>query len=56
MKPIVENRPPIEVLLIEDSPGDVRLTKEAFRERQSVHPFKRCIRRRAGSHGRLSQA
>ncbi len=23
---------PIEVLLVEDSPGDVRLTKEAFRE------------------------
>jgi chemotaxis family two-component system response regulator Rcp1 len=26
-----ENRP-MEVLLVEDSPGDVRLTKEAFRE------------------------
>jgi hypothetical protein len=25
---------PIEVLLIEDNPGDVRLTKEAFRDRQ----------------------
>jgi len=38
MKPIVENRPPIEVLLVEDSPGDVRLTKEAFREAsQSIH-------------------
>ena len=23
---------PIEVLLVEDSPGDVRLTQEAFRE------------------------
>ena len=23
---------PVEILLVEDSPGDVRLTKEAFRE------------------------
>lgn len=29
---IGENRMPIEVLLVEDSPGDVRLTREAFRE------------------------
>jgi len=29
---------PIEVLLVEDSPGDVRLTREAFREvNQAVH-------------------
>jgi chemotaxis family two-component system response regulator Rcp1 len=29
---------PIEVLLIEDSPGDVRLTQEAFREaNKSIH-------------------
>jgi two-component system, chemotaxis family, response regulator Rcp1 len=29
---------PIEVLLVEDSPGDVRLTQEAFRDaNQSVH-------------------
>jgi two-component system, chemotaxis family, response regulator Rcp1 len=29
---------PIEVLLVEDSPGDVRLTKEAFREaNMSIH-------------------
>jgi two-component system, chemotaxis family, response regulator Rcp1 len=29
---------PIEVLLVEDSPGDVRLTKEAFREvNDAVH-------------------
>ena len=29
---------PIEVLLVEDSPGDVRLTKEAFREaNQAIH-------------------
>jgi chemotaxis family two-component system response regulator Rcp1 len=29
---------PIDVLLVEDSPGDVRLTREAFREaNQSVH-------------------
>jgi CheY-like chemotaxis protein len=29
---IGEQGMPIEVLLVEDSPGDVRLTKEAFRE------------------------
>jgi CheY-like chemotaxis protein len=29
---IGEEGMPIEVLLVEDSPGDVRLTKEAFRE------------------------
>ena len=29
---------PIEVLLVEDSPGDVRLTQEAFREANpSIH-------------------
>ena len=29
---------PTEVLLVEDSPGDVRLTQEAFRDaNQSVH-------------------
>jgi chemotaxis family two-component system response regulator Rcp1 len=29
---------PIEVLLVEDSPGDVRLTKEAFRDaNRSIH-------------------
>ncbi|RDI70092.1 response regulator [Halopelagius longus] len=27
-----DGRGPIEILLIEDNPGDVRLTKEAFRE------------------------
>ena len=27
---------PIQVLLVEDSPGDVRLTQEAFRE---INPF-----------------
>ncbi len=32
MKPVVEDKAPIEVLLVEDSPGDVRLTREAFRE------------------------
>lgn len=33
----VEGRP-IEVLLVEDSPGDVRLTREAFREANgSIH-------------------
>ena len=28
---------PIEVLLVEDSPGDVRLTQEAFRDANRVH-------------------
>ena len=32
MKSIGEDGMPIEVLLVEDSPGDVRLTQEAFRE------------------------
>lgn len=32
MNEIGGNEMPIEVLLIEDSPGDVRLTQEAFRE------------------------
>ena len=32
MKLIGENGMPIQVLLVEDSPGDIRLTKEAFRE------------------------
>jgi two-component system, chemotaxis family, response regulator Rcp1 len=38
MKRIGENGMPIEVLLIEDSPGDVRLTQEAFQDANSdVH-------------------
>lgn len=38
MKAIGEDGMPIEVLLVEDSPGDVRLTQEAFREANpSVH-------------------
>jgi len=32
MKTIGRDGMPIEVLLVEDSPGDVRLTQEAFRE------------------------
>jgi chemotaxis family two-component system response regulator Rcp1 len=37
MKGIREHAP-IDVLLVEDSPGDVRLTREAFREaNESVH-------------------
>jgi CheY-like chemotaxis protein len=33
VSPIIgENAMPIQVLLVEDSPGDVRLTQEAFRE------------------------
>ena len=30
-KPMWEGSAPVEVLLVEDSPGDVRLTQEAFR-------------------------
>ena len=32
MELIRENSIPVQVLLVEDSPGDVRLTREAFRE------------------------
>jgi chemotaxis family two-component system response regulator Rcp1 len=32
MKSIVANLEPIDVLLVEDSPGDVRLTREAFKD------------------------
>jgi chemotaxis family two-component system response regulator Rcp1 len=35
MKIIGEKGTPIEVLLVEDSPGDVRLTQEAFRDANS---------------------
>jgi CheY-like chemotaxis protein len=35
MTAIGENGMPIEVLLVEDNPGDVRLTQEAFREANS---------------------
>jgi two-component system, chemotaxis family, response regulator Rcp1 len=31
MRIVEGNDPPVEVLLVEDSPGDVRLTQEAFR-------------------------
>ena len=38
MKPIGGEGRPIHVLLVEDSPGDVRLTQEAFRDaNKSVH-------------------
>ena len=38
MKAIGGNGMPIQVLLVEDSPGDVRLTQEAFRDaNRSVH-------------------
>ncbi len=32
MTAVKETRTPLEVLLVEDSPGDVRLTQEAFRD------------------------
>jgi two-component system, chemotaxis family, response regulator Rcp1 len=38
MKDVEGDDMPIEVLLVEDSPGDVRLTQEAFREASgSIH-------------------
>jgi len=38
MKVIAEDRSYMEVLLVEDSPGDVRLTREAFRDANvSIH-------------------
>jgi two-component system, chemotaxis family, response regulator Rcp1 len=38
VKAIGGNSMPIEVLLVEDSPGDVRLTQEAFRDaNRSIH-------------------
>jgi chemotaxis family two-component system response regulator Rcp1 len=36
MIPIGEDDMPINVLLVEDSPGDVRLTQEAFRDANST--------------------
>ena len=41
---------PSEVLLIEDSPGDVRLTLEAFRNANPIDPLPRGDRRGRG-HG-----
>jgi CheY-like chemotaxis protein len=32
MKPTGRDAPPKDVLLVEDNPGDIRLTREAFRE------------------------
>jgi CheY-like chemotaxis protein len=38
MKSVEDERAHIEVLLVEDSPGDVRLTQEAFRDaNMSIH-------------------
>jgi chemotaxis family two-component system response regulator Rcp1 len=38
MNPVAARGIPIEVLLVEDSPGDVRLTREAFGEaNKSIH-------------------
>ena len=36
MKEVGDRGSPIEVLLVEDSPGDVRLTQEAFRDANSA--------------------
>ena len=50
---------PIEVLLVEDSPGDVRLTQEAFRDANMSIQSARGLRRRGGdglpeARGRLT--
>ena len=43
MSLIPKNGTPTEVLLVEDSPGDVRLTREAFRDaNQSIHLHVAC--------------
>jgi CheY-like chemotaxis protein len=50
---------PLEVLLVEDSPGDVRLTREAFRDADRTINLKvasdgveaMAVLRREGSHG-----
>ena len=41
---------PIDVLLVEDSPGDVRLTQEAFRDANTSIHLHVAVRRRRG-HG-----
>jgi two-component system, chemotaxis family, response regulator Rcp1 len=43
MNSVVKKGVPTEVLLVEDSPGDVRLTREAFRDaNQSIHLHVAC--------------
>lgn len=37
MRPSPDNGRPIEILLVEDNPGDVRLTQEAFKEGRVVN-------------------
>jgi two-component system, chemotaxis family, response regulator Rcp1 len=60
MNVIGEAGSPIEVLLVEDSPGDVRLTQEAFRDaNRSIHlhvatdgvEAMAFLRREGGYHG-----
>jgi CheY-like chemotaxis protein len=58
MRAIGSEGRPIEVLLVEDSPGDVRLTREAFRDANtSIHLHVACdgveamaFLRREGAH------
>jgi CheY-like chemotaxis protein len=60
MTAIGETGMPTEVLLVEDSPGDVRLTQEAFRDaNRSIHLHvvsdgveAMAFLRREGTHGR----
>jgi two-component system, chemotaxis family, response regulator Rcp1 len=43
MNPVGARGMPIEVLLVEDNPGDVRLTQEAFcHANQSIHLYVAC--------------
>ena len=58
-----ENCRPIEILLVEDNPGDVRLTQEALREgkvRNHLHVVADGVEamaflRREGQHGHAPQ-
>ena len=46
---------PLQVLLVEDSPGDLRLTQEAFRDVNPLHRAPHRERRRGG-HGLPEEA
>ena len=44
-----DGKSPIEVLLVEDDPGDVLMTQEAFEEHKVAQPADRRLRRRRGA-------
>jgi hypothetical protein len=45
MESIGTDATPIEVLLVEDSPGDVRLTREAFKDGKMHINLRRMVRK-----------